>query len=77
MAKKQTEGTEKNITLSNPKIGKNKMLIGALILFVGITLVMTGAIKNITALMIIGSVIIVAGLVILAIGSFQNWYHWK
>ena len=61
---------KKEVNIANPKIGKGKILIGCLILFVGLFIVIGGAIGMGIAVMIVGSSVI-------TYGKFQNWFHWE
>lgn len=54
----------------NPRIGKGKIVLGAVLIFFGFIYVNGGAHK-------LGSVCIILGLALTITGRFQHWWHWK
>lgn len=66
----------KNSTISNPKIGKNKMIMGVLLTILGF-IIMIAFIDSSSFLVVMGALATLSGLVYVGVGKFQNWYHWK
>lgn len=67
------------INVSNPRTGKNKMIIGAVIMFIGIMImsVAAGNCSTSSAPSVFGVLFLMAGLGFIIVGKFQNWYHWR
>lgn len=69
--------TNNNQLIQNPKIGKNKMLIGFLMMLSSVVLFSIGGAIQSGVPGTFGGLMIMAGLIVFAIGKFQHWYHWK
>lgn len=70
---------EQNIR--NPRKGKNLMVIGTVMLFLGLFAFIDGYTKATSGggygSIIISSVILITGIAMYVIGRFKNWYHWR
>jgi len=67
----------KSVDVSNPRIGKNDIVVGAVGIIFGI-IVMIGSIGGSSTIgVIIGVFVLLIGLVLLIKGKFKNWYNWK
>lgn len=67
------------INVSNPRTGKNKIIIGAVIMFIGIMIMSIAAGNGSTsaAPSVFGVLFLMTGLGFIVVGKFQNWYHWR
>lgn len=54
----------------NPRVGKGKIVLGAILVFFGFAYLFVGAFT-------LGAVCIILGLVINITGKFQNWWNWR
>jgi len=67
------------VNVSNARTGKNKMIIGAVIMFIGIIIMSVAAGNGSTsaAPSVFGVLFLMTGLGFIIVGKFQNWYHWR
>lgn len=76
-----TASSGSEITVKNPKVGKNKQLVGLGILAVGVIIFLVGistlnTSENLSAFgLTVGTLVFLAGLVVNIIGRFEHWYH--
>lgn len=75
----QPNQPNQQVNVSNPRTGKNKMIIGAVIMFIGIMIMSVAAGNGSTsaAPSVFGVLFLMAGLGFIIVGKFQNWYHWR
>jgi len=69
----------KQVNVSNPRTGKNKIIIGAVIMFIGIMIMSVAAGNGSASLApsVFGVLFLITGLGFIVVGKFQNWYHWR
>jgi len=68
-------------SIKNPRVGKNKMIIGGILIVVGLFSTI-GSYSSFSAGGNAGGlyfsiIFFLVGCIIYFIGSFQNWYQWK
>jgi len=77
-----TNNPKNNTNIKNPSVGKKKIILGNTILTIGLIVgipscMMETAVPTGSNAFTFWLVLALVGFVISAIGSFQNWYHWK
>jgi len=62
---------ERQTYVSNPKIGKLKIVIGFILVTLGIIYIMNPVTST------FGGILLIIGIAVLVIGKIQHWWHWK
>lgn len=63
--------------IKNPKIGKEKQLVGLLVFVIGIIIIGAWAGTGNNEAVAAGAFTLVVGLVTAVVGTFQHWWHWR
>jgi len=68
---------DRHVAVSNPKVGKDKMIYGIIFLVIGFPVLLGGIGDESVGTTVFGSILTGTGLILVLVGKFQHWYHWK
>jgi hypothetical protein len=63
------------VSVQNPYRGKNKQIIGAIVIVLGVILMLLAYEEGSTTFSVLGTLMGIAGVIIVAVGKGQHWYH--